>query len=151
MKKKIEMKIALASFPKKPEANVFTTNMMEELFVCSYLFTIYGKTDVKYAMLVAAYEKILEKPEFIHEFFVKFVSDYSENHKLTFKDIANDLPELYSKIRQSYLQTKVSGQVTIEISTSKYNKKDEKRDEIAEVINDIWIYDTENYDEEEEK
>ncbi|NHK30209.1 MAG: hypothetical protein FK730_02580 [Asgard group archaeon] len=146
LKKKTEMKLALASFPKKPEANVFTSNIMEELFVCSYMFTICGKTDVKYAMLVAAYENVLDNPEFLHEFFVKFVSDYTENQRLTFKDITNDLPDIYSKIRQTYLRTKVSGKVTIEISTSELKK--EKKDDVAEVINDIWIEDIENSEEE---
>jgi hypothetical protein len=151
-KKKMEMKIALAGFPPQPEANIFTTNMMQELFVCSYMFTIPNKTDVKYALLVATYEKALENPESIHEFFVNFVSDYTKSQKLTFMDIANDLPEIYSKIRQTYLLTKVSGRVTIEISTSNHKKDEEKSDDVSEVIDDIWLDDTEeekNGDEEE--
>ena len=150
LKKRTEMKLALASFPEKPEANIFTTNIMEELFVCSYIFTISGKKDVKYAMLVATYENVLENPEFIHEFFVKFISDYTESNKLTFKDIANDLPDIFNKIRQTYLRTKVSSRVTIEISTSNNNKKNDEKDEVTEVIDDIWIDDTEDIEEDDE-
>ena len=148
-KKKVEKKIAIAGFPPKPEANIFTTNMMEELFICSYMFTISNGKDVKYALLVAAYEKQLDNPNSIHEFFANFVSDYTENQKLTFMDIANDLPEIYNKCRQTYLRTKVSGSVTIEISTSEHEKEEEK-DEVAEVIEDIWLYDTESFEDEEE-
>jgi hypothetical protein len=150
-KKKTEMKIALAGFPPKPEANIFTTNMMQEIFVCSYMFTIPTEKDVKYAILVAAYEKILDNPESIHEFFVKFVSDYTRTQKLTFKDIANDLPDIYNKIRQTYIHTKVSGRVTIEISTSEHKKEEEEKDDVSDVVNDIWLYDTENFEEEDEE
>ncbi|NHJ49991.1 MAG: hypothetical protein FK733_19520 [Asgard group archaeon] len=148
--KKTEMKIGLAGFPPEPEANIFTTNMMQELYVCSYMFTIPVETDLKYALLVATYEKALDNPESIHEFFVNFVSNYTKDQKLTFQDIANDLPDIYSKIRQTYLRTKVTGSVTIEISTSG-NKKVEEKDAVSEVVNDIWLYDTENCEEDEEE
>jgi hypothetical protein len=147
------MKLAVASFPHEPQANHFTTNMFKKLFVCSYIFTIPVETDVKYAMFVAAYDEVLNKPEYIHDFFTRLVSDYTDNQKLTFKDLANELPDIYRKIRQTYIRTKVDGKVTIEISTNAEPKIIEKNeeDDITEVINDIWVYDSEDFDEPEEE
>jgi len=143
IKKSTEKKIVLASFPNQPEANLFTTNMMGKLFICSYIFTITGKEHIKYAMLIAAYEKVLEKPDWIHNFFVRTIAKYNEDGKLTVMDIANELPDIYNNIRQTYLKTKVIERVTIEISTSEREKDEEIKDDVSDVINDIWVDDKE--------
>ncbi|HUT80270.1 MAG TPA: hypothetical protein VMZ29_03630 [Candidatus Bathyarchaeia archaeon] len=136
LKKKIENKIILASFPSDPTQNNFNTTMIENYFITSYLFSISDEEKSNYFLFVAAYDKILEDPDSIRDFFVKIIDDHKIRKTLSIKQLANSMPEIYQRLGDSYIKTKVDGRVTIEISTSSRNKKKkEKKDKFDE---DLW-------------
>ncbi|NHJ85750.1 MAG: hypothetical protein FK734_09830 [Asgard group archaeon] len=135
IKRRIENKILLASFPSDPTQNNFNTTMIENHFVASYLFSITDEEKTNYFLFVTAYDKIVEDTDSLREFFVNIIDEYKKKKIFSIEQLINHLPDFYNRLGDSYIRTKVDSRVTVEISATDRNKKKKDKFNLDE---DLW-------------
>ncbi len=140
-------KITLNCFPASlTGTHYFHISKYKRFHLSSFFFLVPVEETIRTCALIAIYDKPISSTIDQQEILQRAVNDLLHKNKDESCKYTEILPKIYKSLKMDQVTTKVSGSVTIEISTERPKKK--QRDEMA-IFKDVWIEKEESKKEEE--